>query len=104
ASVPAVQFGINTFGSRSHPNYPAEFDVVINANATLTEGYALFNAENGGFAASGQNVTFVVNLKTGASNAFFFTDVDLNSANVIMTAPLAAVGLTLTTNFTFSIY
>jgi subtilisin family serine protease len=104
ASVPAVQFGINTFGSRSHPNYPAEFHVVINANATLTEGYALLNAENGGFAASGQNVTFVVNLKTGATNAFFFTDADLNSANVIMTAPLAAVGLTPTSQFAFSIY
>jgi subtilisin family serine protease len=104
ASEPAVQFGINTFGRRSHPNYPAEFDIYINANATLTEGYVLFNAENGGFAASGQNVTFVFNLATGATNAFFFTDADLNSANVIMTAPLAAVGLTPTSQFTFSIY
>jgi subtilisin family serine protease len=101
---PAVQFGIHTFGRRSHPNYPAEFDVYINVNATFTEGYIVFNAENGGFAASGQNVTFVANLATGKVAGFFFTDADLNSSNAILTAPLSAVGLTATSQFKFSIF
>jgi subtilisin family serine protease len=103
-SSPAVQFGINTFGRRSHPNYPAEFDVAINANADFTQGYLVFNGELGGFDASGQNVSTVVNLATGKTTTKFFTDADLNSANVIMTALLADVGLTSTSQFKFSIF
>ncbi len=103
-SSSAVQFGINTFGRRSHPNYPAEFDVAINANADFTQGYLVFNGELGGFDASGQNVSTVVNLATGKTTTKFFTDADLNSANVIMTALLADVGLTSTSQFKFSIY
>jgi subtilisin family serine protease len=102
--VPAVQFGINTFGRRSHPNYPAEFDVAINANADFTTGFVVFNSELGGFDASGQNATTVLNLATGKTTTKFFTDADLNSANVIMTALLADVGLTPTSQFKFSIF
>jgi minor extracellular serine protease Vpr len=36
--------------------------------------------------------------------AFFFTDADLNSGNVILTAPLAALGLTANSKFDFSVY
>jgi subtilisin family serine protease len=101
---PAVQFGINTFGRRSHPNYPAEFDVAINANADFTKGFVVFNAELGGFDASGQNATFVVNLATRKVIAEFFTDADLNSSNVILTALLEDVGLIPTSRFNFSIF
>jgi subtilisin family serine protease len=101
---PAVQFGINTFGRRSHPNYPAEFDVAINANADFSKGFIVFNSELGGFDASGQNATTVLNLATGKTTTKFFTDADLNSANVIMTALLADVGLTPTSQFKFSIF
>ncbi|PYS49126.1 MAG: hypothetical protein DMG13_24105 [Acidobacteria bacterium] len=31
-SGPAIQFAINTFGVRAHPNYPAEFDIYVDAN------------------------------------------------------------------------
>lgn len=99
-----VQFGIDTFGARAHPNYPAEFDVYIDSNRDGSPDYILFTVENGGFAATGQNVTAVFNVATGAISVYFFTDADLNSGNVIMTAPMAAVGLTPSTQFDFSVY
>src|SRR6266571_3530705 len=99
-----VQFAVNTFGERAHPNYPAEFDVYIDNDRDGKFDFVVFNLENGGFAATGQNVTAVFNLKTNASTVYFFTDADLNSANSILTAPLSALGLTPGTQFDFSVF
>ena len=100
---PAIQFAINTFGERAHPNYPAEFDIYIDINRDGSPDYIVFNLENGGFGITGQNVVAVANLATGAGSIFFFTDADLNSGNVILTAPLAALGLTPSSQFDFSV-
>ncbi len=95
-----VQFGINTFGKRAHPNYPAEFDISLDVNRDGVDDFVIFNAENGGFGASGQNVVFVADLRPcpgkmvraeSTVNAFFFADADLNSGRMIMTAPVAAL-------------
>ena len=102
--VLAVQFGINTFGQRSHPNYPAEFDIYIDSNNDGKYDFALFNSENGGPGVSGQNVVSVVDLANGTIVTRFFTDADLDSANAIMTALLSDLGLTPGTQFTFGIY
>jgi len=99
-----VQFAVNTFGRRSHPNYPAEFDIYIDNNNDGVFDFVVFNLENGGFAATGQNVTAVFNLATNKSSVFFFTDADLDSANAILTAPLSALGLTPSTQFDFSVF
>jgi subtilisin family serine protease len=99
-----VQFAINTFGQRSHPNYPAEFDIYIDNNRDGNFDFVVFNLENGGFAATGQNVTAVFNIATERATVFFFTDADLNSANAILTAPLSALGLTPGTQFDFSVF
>jgi len=100
----AVQFGINTFGQRAHPNYPAEFDIFIDNNNDGEFDFVIFNSENGGFGATGQNVVSVFNLATAALVTRFFNDADLDSANVIMTALLTDLGLTLGTQFTFSVF
>jgi minor extracellular serine protease Vpr len=100
-----IQFGIDTFGQRAHANYPAEFDVYIDSNNDGNFDYVVFNLENGGFGTSGQNVVEVFNLGTNAPvGIFFFNDADLNSGNAIMTAPLAAVGLTPSTKFRYSVF
>jgi hypothetical protein len=83
-----LEFAINTTGRRATPNYPAEFDVLVDVDGDGVEDYVVFNAELGGFAASGQNAVFVGDLRTGAAEGFFYTDADLNSGNVIFTAPL----------------
>jgi subtilisin family serine protease len=101
---PGIQFAINTFGVRAHPNYPAEFDIYIDANRDGTPDYVVFNLENGGFAATGQNVVGVFNFATNSASIFFFTDADLDSSNVILTAPLSALGLSPSSKFDFSVY
>jgi len=105
-----LEFAISTFGRRVHPNYPAEFDIYIDSNNDGTPDYVVFNAENGGFSASGQNVVFVAKLTGGPATAVFFTDADLDSGNAIFTVPMNAsagsinVGIQPGTTFGFSVF
>jgi subtilisin family serine protease len=101
--LPAVQFGIATNGARAHPNYPAEFDVFVDADRDGTDDYAVFNLENGGFGATGQNVVAVANLRTNTAIIRFFADADLDSSNFIATALLSDLGLSTTSQFDFSV-
>ncbi len=98
-----MQFAMNTFGARSHPNYPAEFDIFIDVNRDGTDDFVIFNVENGGFAATGQNVVAAGPLPNGPFRVMFFTDADLDSSNAIFTVPLSSIGLTETTQFNFSV-
>ncbi len=105
-----LEFAINTHGKRVHPNYPAEFDIYIDSNNDGEDDYVVFNAENGGFAATGQNLVYVANLASGTATAVFYTDADLNSGSVIFTVPMNAtaggvnVGVQPGTTFGFSVY
>ena len=126
-TTPVVQFAISTFGKRATPNYPAEFDIYIDANRDGVPDFVVFNLENGGFGATGQNVVSVADIRARPAGAppapapgiVSYTDADLDSANVIMAAPLAALapitvtgtagpvtlpGLSATSQFDFSIY
>jgi hypothetical protein len=86
-----LEFAINTNGRRAHPNYPAEFDVEIDIDGDGTPDYLVFNAENGAFASTGQNVVFLADLKAGGpASGQFFTDADLNSGNVIFSVVVNA--------------
>ncbi|MFL6463817.1 MAG: hypothetical protein ACJ73N_05345, partial [Bryobacteraceae bacterium] len=110
----AAQFAITTFGQRSHPDVPAEFDVYLDVNNDGMPDLVIFNGDIG-FATSGtfsgQNGIFVVDIAANtAAGPYAYTAADLNSANVIFTVPLSALttsaGLKLTesTPFTFSVY
>jgi hypothetical protein len=66
--------------------------------------FEVYNSELGGFAATGQNVVNVLDDTTGVASPIFYTDADLDSANVILTAPLSAIGLAPGTQFRFSVY
>jgi subtilisin family serine protease len=109
-----AQFAVTTFGQRSHPDVPAEFDVLIDVDGDGNPDLDVFNAdiglETGGTAFSGQNGVFVADLTQGtASGPYFYTQADLDSGNVILTVPLSALstatGLKLTpsTAFNFSV-
>ncbi len=91
-----VQFAINTWRPRTHPNYPAEFDIYIDSNRDGVDDYVIYNAEQGTFASTGVNLVYVGPLPSGPFNAFFYTDADLNSGNVIFTVPANQIGLSLT--------
>ena len=106
--VYGVQFAITTYGQRSHPDVPAEFDVLIDLNNDGTPDLDVFNADFGtlqGLAATGQNAVWVADLTTGIATAYFYTVADLDSANVIYTAPLSGLktstGLQMTINSPF---
>ena len=99
-----LEFAINTNGRRAHPNYPAEFDIYLDTTGDGVPDFVVFNAENGGFGVTGQNVTFLANLTTGTATAFFFTDADLNSGNVIMTVPMPAMGLAVGTTVGIDVF
>jgi hypothetical protein len=112
-STLAAQFAITTFGQRSHPDVPAEFDIYIDINQDGLDDLDIFNADVGFLTNrvnSGQNGVFIADLTNGtASGPFFYTDADLDSANAILTVPLSALqtstGLQLNyfTPFTFSV-
>jgi len=108
-----VQFAINTFSQRSHPDVPAEFDIYMDVNSDGVADFVVYNEDLGTATGapypSGQNAVFVADLTTGKSNAYAFAIADLDSANMIFTAPLSAfktsTGLTLNydTPFTFTV-
>ena len=56
--TPLVQFAINTFGKRAHPNYPAEFDIYIDANRDGIADYILLNWDLGSAGGTGTSDVF----------------------------------------------
>jgi subtilisin family serine protease len=98
-----LQLGINTFGQRSHPNAPAEFQVLIDSDRDGTADFLVFNRDLSLGTADGRNVVFVNQIGSPTATPFFFTDANLNSANVILTVPLAAVGLAEGDQFDFDV-
>jgi len=109
-----VQFAVNTFGQRSHPDVPAEFDVHIDANNDGNDDYVVFNADIGDLTTgtfSGQNGVFVADLTAGTTTGpYYYSTADLDSANMILTVPVSALTsskggppFSITAPFTFSV-
>jgi len=99
-----LQFAIHTFRQRPSPLYPAEFDIYIDTDNNGEYDHVVYNMELGGYGATGQGVVAVANLKTNESAAYYFIGADFNSANMIMTVPLSALGITKDNKITFSAY
>jgi hypothetical protein len=105
-----AQFAITTFGQRSHPDVPAEFDVLIDVDGDGNADLDVFNGDIGTLTTgtlSGQNGVFVVDLAAGTTTGpYFYTIADLDSANAILTVPLSALstaaGLSVTPSTPFS--
>jgi subtilisin family serine protease len=101
-----VQFGVTTFGQRAHPDVPGRFEVLIDTNRDGTDDFMVFNGD-ATLAATGQfdgrNVVFAQPVGATTAAAAFFIDADLDSANAILTVPLAAVGLKAGAQFDFHV-
>lgn len=108
-----VQFAVTTFGQRSHPDFPAEFDVYLDVNNDGAPDLVVFNGDIGQLTAgtiSGQNGVFVADVAANtAIGPYFYTIADLDSANAILTVPLSALktaaglALSATSPFTYSV-
>jgi hypothetical protein len=107
AGEPVVQFAINTYGRRAHPAYPGRFDVLIDVDNDGTFDFNVFNAENGDFDTTGETLVAIDDLSIPGLDdaaAYYYADVDLDSGNLIMTAPLFALGgLTIDQKFRFDV-
>jgi hypothetical protein len=99
-----LEFAINTYGTRAHPAYPAEFDVYIDANVDGLWDYVLYNVENGGFGATGQDLVYLYVYADDASYPMYYVDADLDSGNMIFPMDLASLGLAANQKFRFSVY
>ena len=96
-----VEFAISTWTRRSHPSYPAEFDIYIDTTGDDSPDFAIFNADG---AALGENLVFVYDFAAGTATPYFYADADLNSANMIMTVPMSVLGLQPGTTISYSVY
>lgn len=102
----ALQFGITTHGARAHPNVPIEFQVLIDSDRDGEDDYLVFNRDlSYPNLDSGQNVVWVRDLGQSSAppSAYYYTEANLNSSNIILTVPLAAVGLAEGDQFDFSV-
>ena len=103
---PLVQFAISTHGRRAHPSYPGRFDVFIDSDNDGRFDFLVFNGENGGFDSTGQTLVAVDNLSIpGLGDAItpYYAEADINSGNLIMTVPAAAIGVRYDQKFRFDV-
>ncbi|GAA3635773.1 S8 family serine peptidase [Microbacterium awajiense] len=99
-----LQFAMATYERRTVLTYPAEFDVYIDTDNDGTDDYVLYNAEAGGFAATGQSIIYVVDLSAGTQAAYYYNIGGFDSSTQVFTVPTAALGLTAGQTFGFSVY
>ena len=102
-----AQFAVTTFGQRSHPDVPAQFEIYIDTNNDGNPDFVVYNEDIGSATTgtiSGQNGVFVANVAAGtAAGPYYYTTADLDSANAILTVPLSVLGLTVNQPFTFDV-
>jgi hypothetical protein len=104
AGVDAFQFAVNTWGQRSHPGYPAEFDVYIDSDNDGDFDYVVYNRENGAFGATGQSVVTAVNLATNAAVTNFYSIADLATANITLTVLMRDIGISAGSKFSYQVF
>jgi hypothetical protein len=99
-----AEFAVATYDRRTVLPYPAEFDVYVDVDNDGTDDYVLYNAELGGFAATGETVVYVVDLATGSGGAYYYAGAGFDSSTMILTAPLSVLGITAGQTFSYSVY
>ncbi len=98
-----IQFAVAGWQRQTIPLYPAGYEVDIDTNRDGQVDFAVFQQEAVGVGSSGQSIVVVVDVATGAAQAFFFTDANFDSSTQVLSAPLSALGLTRGSTFDFSV-
>jgi subtilisin family serine protease len=100
----AIQFAVNTYGQRAHPAWPGGFEIRLDLDMDGTADAFVFSLELGGvLGADGRTAVYAQAPGSNVAEAFYYADADLNSANMILTAPLAYLGLTPESKFSYSV-
>jgi hypothetical protein len=98
-----IQFAVAGWQRQTVPLYPAGYEIDIDTNRDGKADFAVFQQEGVGVGSSGQSIVVVLNIATGAEQAFFFTDANFDSATQVLSAPLSALGLTRGSTFDFRV-
>ncbi len=98
-----VQFAVAGNQRQTVPLYPAGYEVDIDTDRDGAVDFAVFHQEAVGFAASGVSVVYVTDLATNVSTPYYYLDADFDDAAVVLSAPLAALGLSAGDTFDFSV-
>jgi minor extracellular serine protease Vpr len=98
-----IEFAINGEGRRATPLYPTGYEVDVDVDRDGTVDFFIFPVELGGFGESGEAAVAVQNAATGDAELYFYVVADYDSANMVLTAPLSALGLSAGQTFDFSV-
>jgi hypothetical protein len=81
-----MAFAINTFERQTHANAPLSIEIDIDTDQDGNVDYAVytFDGSLSSGLGDGRNLTWVDNLTTGRSSAFFATDHQTNSGNTVL--------------------
>ncbi len=88
----ALEFAITTWDRRTHANYPAQFVVTLDVDRDGVGDWYLFNQRLGAAPPDWRNAVFLQGVFWYSGYGTFFTNVDFNSANVILQVPLNRIG------------
>ncbi len=99
----AIQFAVNTWDERSHPAYPAGFEIQIDTNRDGAPDWFVYHQEQTGFAATGVSLVYVLKAGASSASAYYFLDADLNSSNRVFSAPMSVMGITAATQFDYTV-
>jgi hypothetical protein len=88
------QFAVNTWERQSHL-LPVSHQVYLDVNRDGTDDYLVINRDASGLGTitDGRQLSWAVNLATGAANAFFFAEHATNTGNTVLTVCAEQVGL-----------
>jgi hypothetical protein len=94
-----VQFAVSSFDTRTHANTYPQINIAIDSNRDGVTDFFVRNATTTTFG----NAVFVQAAGSTASTGYFFTIVDLNSSNMILTVPASVIGVTADAPFNFTV-
>jgi hypothetical protein len=81
-----LALAVNTWERQTHANWPGVFQFDLDTNQDGTSDYLVFNGDSGldSGDSEGQNLTWVLDQKTGELSARFFTEHAMNTANMVL--------------------
>jgi len=88
-------FAINSWERQQHL-LPVSYQVVLDTDQDGTDDFVVLNRDLSGLGSisDGRQVTYAVNLSSGSSSAFFFTEHATNTGNTALVICAEQIGLT----------
>ncbi|HRW48082.1 MAG TPA: DUF4397 domain-containing protein [Caldilinea sp.] len=80
-----LAFAVNTWERQTHAVAPLSIEVYLDTNRDGNDDYLVINRDVSlNNITDGRNLVWVIDLSTGAADAFFYTDHNTNSGNTVL--------------------